>query len=172
MKKPALLLVLFLALLGGYFVATPYLALRGLGQALDSGDQTALEAHVDFPGLRQNLKDQLSAAFAQKMGEDSSDNPLAAFAATLAGAFMDPVIDALVTPAGMAQLLSGQKKENAENNDTFAQADTAFESLSVFRVTLHQADGDKLDLFLRREGLSWKLYRIDLPLDALAKPAA
>ncbi|MES2919305.1 MAG: DUF2939 domain-containing protein [Pseudomonadota bacterium] len=172
MKKPALLLVLFLALLGGYFVASPYLALRGLGQALDSGDQTALEAHVDFPGLRQNLKDQLSAAFAQQTRADDSDNPLAAFAATLAGAFMNPVIDAFVTPAGLSQLLKGKAEDADAQPDPFAQADTAFESLSVFRVTLHQADGDRLDLFLRREGLSWKLYRIDLPLDALAKPAA
>lgn len=170
MKKPALLLVLLLALLGGYFVASPYLALRGLGQALDSGDQTALEAHVDFPGLRQNLKDQLKAAFASQMSQEASDNPFAALAATLAGAFIDPMIDAFVTPAGMSRLITGQEDATADKKEPFANAETAFEGLSVFRVTLHQADGDKLDLFLRRDGLSWKLYRIDLPLDEIGKP--
>lgn len=207
MKKPALLLVLVLALLGGYFVASPYLALKGLGQALDSGDQSALEEHVDFPALRQNLKEQLNVAFARQLGDSKSDHPLAGFAATLAGAFMDPVIDAFVTPAGMSQLLRGNARRHATNDanndagnnagntggneatgsapqdgsgnatadttpDPFAEADTAFESASRFRVTLHQADGDKLDLFLRREGLSWKLYRIDLPLEAFGKAAA
>ena len=58
----------------------------------------------------------------------------------------------------------------ADKKEPFANAETSLEGLSVFRVTLHQADGDKLDMFLRRDGLSWKLYRIDLPLDEIGKP--
>ncbi len=166
MKKPALLILVILSLLGGYFIASPYLALQGLGRALQAGDQAQLEARVDFPALRQNFKDQLNAAFARQVGAEGSDNPLAAFVATLAGAVVDNMIDELVTPAGMAQLVTGNQKA-LEKKYPFANAETAFMGLSQFRVQLHQADGDKLDLFLRRDGLTWKLYRIDLPLDSL-----
>ncbi|MCC2637839.1 MAG: hypothetical protein K0Q68_1558 [Moraxellaceae bacterium] len=166
MKKAALLVIFVLALLAGGFVASPYLALQGLGDALKAGDPVQLEARVDFPALRQNLKDQLNAAFAKKVGPEDSDNPLVAFAATLADAVVDRMVEARVTPAGMAQLVTDNQNE-PEKKYPFANAETAFEGLSLFRVTLHRADGDKLNLFLRRDGLTWKLHRIDLPLAAL-----
>ena len=55
-----LLIVLALA---GYVVGGPYLAIRGISQAVANRDTAQLARHVDFPTLRVNLKAQLTTTW-------------------------------------------------------------------------------------------------------------
>ena len=52
----ALALVLVLAL--AWLAAGPWLAVRGISQALEARDTAALARHVDFPRLQANLRAQ------------------------------------------------------------------------------------------------------------------
>ncbi|WP_152240332.1 DUF2939 domain-containing protein, partial [Xanthomonas sp. LMG 12461] len=70
MKKWLALLFLALLALGGYVVAGPYLAIRGIDQALRERDAAALERYVDFPTLRVNLKAQVDDALVRRAGPD------------------------------------------------------------------------------------------------------
>lgn len=98
------LLVLAVLLIVGWLAASPYYALYTLGKGIENEDKEALEEVVDFPVLRQNLKDTLSALFTSKMAKDAGDNPFAALGMMMANAMIDPMINSMVTPAGLAKL--------------------------------------------------------------------
>ena len=59
-----------LALLVGFYFASPILALGSLTAAAKAGDRAALERKVDFPAVREGLKAQLKAAMDRKFEDD------------------------------------------------------------------------------------------------------
>ena len=62
MKKFILGIIVVIAV--GYILATPYLTVYQMKIAAENQDGEALSEHIDFPVLRQNLKDQLNARLA------------------------------------------------------------------------------------------------------------
>jgi len=79
--------------------ASPYFSFWRFTAALQSRDAAAISARVDFPAVRASLKKQLVARFANKT---SSHKRWSNLGPTL----IDAVIDAYVTPEGIAALLS------------------------------------------------------------------
>ena len=171
MKRIVIALGIAVVLLGfaAYFVAGPYLTLYKLKSGVEARDAEAVAECVDFPALRQNLKDQLQAALAKRI--DSQQNPLAALAANLAVTFADPVVDRLITPQGLAELMAGQKPPLASSEPStpappakkpLEDASFGYESFDEFVVSVPSAGG-AIRFVLTRSGLSWKLSRIEIP---------
>lgn len=167
------------ALLGtlGWFFASPYLAVKNMKEAADKRDATTLSSYVNYPALKENLKNTFAASISAKT-EDKSGNPLAGFGAALATAFLSPMIDAIVTPEGLATMMRGQKPQAAggatepvtqdapaENNDP--DVSLGYESLNRFVVRVSPKDRpeQKTKLIFLREGLSWKLNIVELPVN-------
>ena len=71
-----LLIVLALA---GYVVGGPYLAIRGISQAVANRDTAQLARHVDFPTLRVNLKAQLDDYVVREAGSGLQSSLLGGF---------------------------------------------------------------------------------------------
>src|SRR5262245_4603074 len=90
-----------------YCFATPYLAVNAMREAARQRNAAALSAYVDFPAVRQSFKDQFNSAIDAKLQPKAKDNAFAAMGAMLAGAVVDRLIDFMVTPAGIRQLMSG-----------------------------------------------------------------
>ena len=65
MKKLVALVIALAVLVGGWWYASPLMALDGLRDAAQSGDQTDLEQRVDFPALRSSVKEQLRGVVEQ-----------------------------------------------------------------------------------------------------------
>lgn len=154
-------------------VASPYIAVRGMKQALITGDTDALQTYIDFPVLRQNMKDQINSHLAQDVAPELQDNPFAGFAALLATSMSDQLVDTLISPSMLANLMRSRQAQSAKDGTTpelLSNAQLSYDSLSRFRIALKGQDGDALNLYMYRHGLSWKLSRIDLPLDALNTP--
>jgi hypothetical protein len=173
MKRIVIALGVALVLLGfaAYVVASPYLTLYRLKSGVEARDAETVAKYVDFPALRQNLKDQLQAALSKRL--DPQQNPLAALAANLAVTFADPVVDRLITPEGLAELMAGQKPPLASSEPSptspakkpLEDATFGYESFDEFVVSVPSAGG-AIRFVLTRSGLSWKLSGIEIPTGA------
>jgi len=102
-----LVVVVIVAVLA-YAYATPYLALERLKRAADARDAQTVNQYVDFPALRDSLKQQVVGLFERRLaGSAAHGNPLAAIVAMVGTAVIGPLVDAYATPDGVAALLNG-----------------------------------------------------------------
>jgi Protein of unknown function (DUF2939) len=101
-----LLVIAFVAVLG-YSYASPYLALDRLKHAADARDAQTVSEYVDYPALRESLKEQVSGLLTRKLEARVGGNPLAALGAMIGTALIGPLVDAYATPDGVAALLNG-----------------------------------------------------------------
>jgi len=165
-------LLLLLALGVAFGIASPHLAMRRLGEALQSGDPVELERRVDFPVLRQNLKQQLNAAVLERAGGDVVENPIGAVVMGLATLFVDGMVEAFVTPSGLATLASGRlpahpgeppDADEPARRDPFANARTSRDALDRFSIWVPDDEGREIRFVLSLSGLSWRLSNVVLP---------
>ena len=166
-----LILAVLFAAVWMYF--TPYLAMNRLQKAAKEGDTEALNELVDFPALRESVKTNVRSAVSHSVGRDRN-NPFAVLGGILAGAMASPLVDAFVTPSGIAALTEGERPGSRhEAADSVARVRVknvkvkrGYESMDLFVVHfVDRNDGrEKMALLLHRDGLShWKLTGIRLP---------
>ena len=165
--------IVFLGLAALYFVLSPLLTVYQMRSAAERRDGEALAEHVEFPAVRQDLKDQLNVALGMSMAEEMEDNPFAVLGGLLGGVIIDKMVDAYVTPAGITQLMQGEVPEESSTGDgsmgeprerPFEGARYRYEAWNRFSVTVMDDDGDEVKFTLRRRGIGWKLTGIRLPL--------
>ncbi|ANB72536.1 DUF2939 domain-containing protein [Paraburkholderia phytofirmans] len=102
----ALIAIVVIALLGfGY--ASPYMALNNLKRAADARDVQTVNEYVDFPALRESLKQQVTGLLTRRLDAHGSGNPFATIGAMIGAALIGPLVDAYATPDGVAALLNG-----------------------------------------------------------------
>ncbi len=184
MKKLSIWLVVFFI---GYWFASPYWVTYQIEQAVKNNNAEKLSSYIDFKALKQNLKAQLEQEMQSRLGA-KNDPQVAAFAQMFASAFVDKVLDSMVSPQGMTMLIQGmtmliQGKKAYENNavsfqsqhhadQTNAQktADKVepdysgqYENLNRFGITQTTKTGQKAGFILTRDGLSWKMTEILMP---------
>jgi hypothetical protein len=162
------------ALFAIYIAAAPYITVHQMKSAAESRDGEALSEHIEFPSVRQSLKDQMNAMFMKEMAKDEmKDNPFAVLGAAFAGVMVDKMVEAYVTPAGITQLMSGEKPKQvegggADSNSTrkpLSDASMSYESMDKFIVKIKGNTGDEGKFVLRRRGIGWKLTEIIIPLE-------
>lgn len=173
--------VVVVALLA-FYVASPYYAFHELTRAAKTGDRDGLADAVDFPAVREDFKAQLNAALLAKMGGDAGlkNNPLAAIGMLIAPAIVDRMIDVVITPDGIAQMVTeahmprpGQTAR-PQGDNPHVSTHSAYASLDRFKVTAvdDAKPTESLVFVMERRGLfGWKLVRIELPPAALASGA-
>jgi hypothetical protein len=158
----ALLLIVYLA-------AAPYITVYRMKSAAVNGDGEALSEFIDFPSVRQGLKDQFNVSMSTEMADE--DNPFGALGSALAGTLIDKMVDAYVTPAGITRLMAGESPRTDGNEsrrgsgNPFAGASLGYRSLDKFVVTVNDDDGEDTEFVLRRRGLGWKLTDVVVPPD-------
>ena len=163
-------LIALVLLVAGYALAAPYITAYEIGSAIENNDADALAQHIDFPALRQSLKDELKAAMAKNVTQELDENPFATLGALFAGTIIDRMIDALMTPAGLRMFLKGGtfdpkalSQSDDESNYKLPETSMSYESLRSFCVTV-KPDGmdNHIELILKRDGLDWNLAEIRL----------
>src|SRR5476649_634211 len=102
----ALMVVVVVAVLGVIY-ASPYIALDRLKRAADARDAQTVNQYVDFPLLRESLKDQVGQLLTRKIDIQKSGNPLAMIGAMIGAALIGPLVDSYATPDGVAAILNG-----------------------------------------------------------------
>ena len=112
----------------------------------------------------------MNAQLSLTLTEDSGGwgTKLASGFATL---FTDKLVDNFVTPAGLSKLLSGEKINKGETpelssmDNMFNNMSFALKSHNRFHALVEGGNNETVVLSLKREGLTWKLTNIILPLD-------
>ncbi len=157
------LVCIFLLLVYG---ASPYFSFWRFTTALRSGDSAALSSRMDFPAIRASLKKQLVARFAQPTTTHK-------WWGNLGPTLIDAIVDAYVTPEGIAALIANPevlKSLKHPQQFRFPAAKAAdwskvkhafFTGPRTFAV-----DREGIGLRFRFKGWGWKLYDLDLGLDA------
>lgn len=175
-KSIKLLIGFTILLIACWIYASPYLAVRGMKETVKSGDAVALADYVNFSALKESLKAGFTAQVMSSM-EEIKDNPFAAFGAAIANLLINPMIETLVSPEGLAAMMNGKKpdlaiqqKEKIQNTHPGAEemepfVEMGYENFNRFIVKA----SDKVDttqnitMVFLRDGLSWKLSAIRFP---------
>lgn len=142
----------------GAFFASPYLALKGLAQAVERKDAEALARYVDFPRVREALKADLNAALVKEMGK--TQDPFAGLGLLFAMGMVNTLTDALLTPEGLAALGTGLEPGEAPPEEA-RKWRLRWEGLG--RVFVHHPEDPSTGLVMERQGLRWRVVRLRLP---------
>jgi len=159
--KPILAAILAL---GVGYVAYPYATLYRLDRAIHRGDATALQTLVDWPSVREGIKEDICDSIGNDPAQKVSDGELPAFGASFVRGVTANAVDQQVTPQRLAALAhsdvdrAGPRGADTQVSKAFFTGPTDFEvSLRVpgqpgpirLRMTLQDAD--------------WRVTRIWLP---------
>jgi hypothetical protein len=119
--KPLITVLVVIAIVAvlGYGYASPYLALDRLKRAADARDAQTVSDYVDYPALRESLKEQVAGLLTRRL--HASGNPFAALGAMIGVALIGPMVDAYATPEGVAALLNGMPPRGNPNDRPPAQ---------------------------------------------------
>ena len=177
MKKLLPWLAGLLVIFAIYLYASPYIALYNIKNAAEQKDADKLSGYIDFPSVKQSIKDQVKAAMVEELAASDEQDGFEALGTMLAAAMIDPIVDGVVTPDGVALMLQGQEldfglddkttKDEPKVKDTDIDYKAGYLSFNRFKVQIIDADDtdETLDVIMHRDGLSWKITRISFSLD-------
>jgi hypothetical protein len=156
----ALICVVLVLLYG----ASPYFSFWRFTAALRSSDSAALSSRMDFPAIRASLKKQLVARLAQGTVTHKWWN-------NLGPTLIDTIIDAYVTPEGIAALISNPEVlKNLRHPQEFRFPTGKIEDWSKVTRSFFTGprtfvvDGEGIKLRFRFTALGLKLRELDLGL--------
>lgn len=169
---PILGIIMFIL---GYLYASPYIVLNSMKNAAQAGDSVKVSQYIDYPSVRQSLKEQTNAVMLKEI-DKHEQNPLNGLGAMLASTLLDKTIDVLVTPEGMTLMLQGkdlkevyQTKVPQQSTDVKQQHKPSYKAgytaWDEFEVVIQAPENSKVvKVIMMRDGLSWKVNRIVIPL--------
>jgi hypothetical protein len=165
---------------------SPAATLEKIKNAARENDKDRLRDLIDFDSVKAGLKEDIKALMVASSSQELKANPFAAPGMALAGMMVDPLVEAIVTPTGLTNLIEKASSDPLKN-ETGSKAsenspkavdarddvriDQGYDDFSRYRVRIgHSGDkpGQFLTVTLKREGLfSWRMTRISLPSDRL-----
>lgn len=163
------------AAVGVWFYFTPYIAANNMKKAAEASDSATLSSYINFPSLKESLKANFNAMLATEVVKNKEGNPFEALGAALAAAFINPMIDALVTPESLAMMMRGNKPnlekdapktESKPSGTSDTEMTMGYESFDRFAVSVKKKDDmdEPVTFVFHREGLvAWKLASLRLP---------
>jgi Protein of unknown function (DUF2939) len=167
MKKLIAALIILGLIAGGWLYASPLWTLKAMRSAAVAKDDKALSSYVDFEALRGDVKAKAKAKLDQEAKKEGGG--LGGLGALLGSAMVGPMVDAVVSPQGIAAILTGEAKIGSGGPAGSAKepsdaVEIEREGFSTFRV--HKSGAAKSGtMVFTRSGLSWKLSGMDLPAD-------
>ncbi len=176
LKRLILGLAILLCILATASFFSPHLTVHQMRSAIEARDYDAFSQYVDYPALRQSFRTQIGTALQELDNENTGDTDLlGALTKGAAGALVTPVLDVIITPAGVMEMLTRgtPKITQAVLLVTITRTPSAPKSIPDMKlsyrgwdqVALYRADSpDSIDRFiLVRDGLwSWKLAAVAL----------
>lgn len=146
---------------------SPYYVLDNLKRAITNRNPDALAQEIDFPSLRMSIKANIQALAVAKL---TTDRTPPATTATAVAKLVDPLVEQLVTPEGLGDVMQDKVQgakidfDDLDRKLAAAQVRMGYESFDRFVVRIvDKVDRNKaVSLILRRYGLTWKLAGIDI----------
>jgi hypothetical protein len=155
---------------GVTYLAYPYVTLYRLGSAIKGADAATLESLVDWPAVREGIKEDVCDLGADDPGPRTGGE-LPPFGASFIRGITSSSIDKAVTPqallaaATMPPTQPPQPQRGADVHVNWA----FFDSPTTFMVSLQpQGQGDPIKLELDLRNGEWRVQRVWLPPDLLS----
>lgn len=147
-----------------WYLGSPAWTLKGMRDAARANDADALNSYVDYPALRASVKSQVMAQMVADARKDQSG--LGELGIAIGSAMMSPLIDRIVSPAGVRTALIANRNRESSTPPASPlrvpdQPVIVRRGFSEFVVT--NKDKRKGGLVFKRHGLSWKLSGVALP---------
>jgi hypothetical protein len=169
-----------------FYFASPYWTLYQLKRAVDRNDGVFVADRVDFPQLRESFKGAVMANLAKEAAKGEEDD-IGALGAAFGAMMVGPMVDALITPEGLIQMMQGramdampdedpgtletpsqaggsEAQEGGESEGGMDVSSVGYETLNRFSVTIAGGMGGFAGekgvftlLFSRRGLAGWKL---------------
>jgi hypothetical protein len=173
----------FLLLLAwAIFVVSPFVALYDLSKAVEAKDLARIEARVNFNALRVSLTRQLLGDYLEQKNLGGLNRQLAADAGA---AVLNPIVENLVTPQAVIDLLEDGWPQQAAGSGNGSlspirldlgslreawQVFISSESQGFRSITIPLPAGEAKEkqfrIVMRLRGTTWRLSGLELP-DAL-----
>ncbi|TIX51857.1 DUF2939 domain-containing protein [Alteraurantiacibacter aquimixticola] len=103
MRSLFALLLAAAVIVGGWYAASPWLAMKGIVDAAEEGDLEALDERVDFERLQAEANTRISAQIAERT-EDGG--VLAQIGGAIAGEIAESAVGNALTPRGIANVVT------------------------------------------------------------------
>lgn len=166
-------LVAMVLSLGVTYVAYPYVTLYRLGSAIQGADAATLESLVDWPAVREGIKEDVCDLVADEPGPAKTGAELPPFGASFVRGITSNSIDKQVTPQALLAAATTtlpvapvpQEPRGADVHVNWA----FFDSPTTFLVSLQahgQAEPIKLEMDLQNG--EWRVMRVWLPAELLS----
>lgn len=154
---------------GATYVAYPYYTLYRLGEAIRRGDSTALQTLVDWPSVREGIKEDICDLVLDDPPDTHSSAGLPPFGASFVRGIAASSIDRAVTPEALVAAASTTTRPPTTDTGADVQVNWAFfDDPTDFSVSLRapgQVGAIRLQLELRNA--QWRVHRVWLPADLL-----
>ena len=156
------------------YAAYPYVTLYRIGTAIRSADADTLESLVDWPSVREGIKEDICDLVIDEPATKSSTE-LPPFGASFMRGIASNTIDQAVTPQALLAATSSlpakpaQPERGADVHVNWA----FFDSPTVFMVSLRapgQSEPIRLEMDLRHG--HWRIQRVWLPAELLTDQPA
>jgi hypothetical protein len=152
------------------YTAYPYVTLYRLGSAIQRADAATLESLVDWPAVREGIKEDVCDLAAENP-LPKSGNTLPPFGASFIRGIASNAIDQAVTPQALLAATSAPTLPAKNTSPRGADVHVGwafFDSLTTFTINLHapgQVEPVKLEMDLQNG--EWRVQRVWLPADLL-----
>jgi hypothetical protein len=155
------------------YIAYPYVTLYRLGSAIRGGDGPALETLVDWPAVREGIKEDICDLVVDEAPEAKSGAQLPPFGAGFVRGIAGNTIDARVTPAALVAVAQVPSARPAFRTERMQVSWAFFDTPTQFVVDLRARNQDpaiRLQLDLRNG--AWQVTRVWLPAELLGQANA
>ena len=157
-----------------WFGVSPYWAFFAIRSAAQSNDAGRMAELIDYPKVKQSLRDQIDPAHAAGPAPNVWEDPLGALRRSLEPLQPSPTADSYLTPQAMAGLTMGRGRdarkapppvEAPDDNRVVARPYPAYSywGPNTARLTIRDADDGETMFTFSRKGVTWKLVHIGLP---------
>lgn len=156
-----------------YFFSALY-SINQIHKGIYYNDKNLIKAYVEWDELRENFKNYINIQLlkeTQKNDELKDLGELGVLFSGLAGKLVETMVDSYLNPEGLSLLIEKSQRRDEIPKPTFVTLIGSFtimdfNSLSSFYVT-YENEGQKLPIFFKRKGLTWKITQIDFPKNLL-----
>lgn len=175
MKKILIVIAVLVVLALAGYVVSPFFYTSSLKNAFLAGDSNKLADLIDFPALRDSLKEEIATILSQQAKEssDSSQSALSSLTAFVGPTFLNKAVDMYCTPDAIAGFVKKSNEAQSNNHSFFkipSAADldwTKLKNFSFTGPTSFRIGTNHITLFARLEGFGWKVYGLEVSPDFL-----
>lgn len=159
-------------LVGGWLFATPYIAASSMESAIESQDAEKISKYVDFPALKENIKASINEAVLEEAAKAGKNDVASQMGAAMAAAFIGPMVDAMISPQGLAMMVGSKSKPGEPPKKTASIKDNpdtkitqGYKDFNTFGVDITDKPSNKTIslIFKRSEIYQWKLSAAVFP---------